>query len=161
MTTKTELQQEITTLEAKLQEFKQQLNNFSYKEITIENTSPGDVLEDGSIVVKKENGLALLAGPASVEVICQWTKAFPDVFVKLKEQEFNISQWFVPTKEQLNLAFQNPKVREHFASSLYWSSTEVSSTDACLQYFFNGTIFSGSKSNPGCVRPFRCVVFEP
>jgi hypothetical protein len=159
MTTKTELQQEIATLEAKLQEFKQQLNN--YKEITIENTSPGDVLEDGSIVVKKENGLALLAGPASVEVICQWTKAFPDVFVKLKEQEFNISQWFVPTKEQLNLAFQNPKVREHFASSLYWSSTEVSSTKACGQGFRNGTIFSNFKMATYCVRPFRCVVFEP
>jgi hypothetical protein len=159
MTTKTELQQEIATLEAKLQEFKQQLNNFSYKEITIENTSPGDVLEDGSIVVKKENGLALLAGPASVEVICQWTKAFPDVFVKLKEQEFNISQWFVPTKEQLNLAFQNPKVREHFASSFYWSSTEVSSTGACLQFFSSGSISSGSKTATFCVRPFRCVVF--
>jgi hypothetical protein len=180
MTTKTELQQEIESLAKKLTSFDQLLNRLqdlevklaslpglfspelhNYKEITIGTANPGDVLEDGSIVVKKENGLALLAGPASVEVICQWTKAFPDVFVKLKEQEFNISQWFVPTKEQLNLAFQNPKVREHFASSLYWSSTEVSSTIACFQNFNIGFISSLSKTNTRCVRPFRCVVFEP
>jgi len=157
MTTKTELQQEIATLEAKLQEFKQQLNN--YKEITIENASPGDVLEDGSIVVKKENGLALLAGPASVEVECRWHKEFPDVFRKLNVQGFISSQWFVPTKEQLNLAYQNPEVRKHFTTTRYWSSTEVSSTFACWQNFFNGAIFSCRKATTSGVRPFRCVVY--
>jgi len=157
MTTKTELQQEIATLEAKLQEFKQQLNN--YKEITIENASPGDVLEDGSIVVKKENGLALLAAPQSVEVECQWRKEFPYVFEKLNEQGFISSQWFVPTKEQLNLAYQNPEVRKHFTATDYWSSAEVGITGACLQDFNNGGVYSGSKTLTGRVRPFRCVVF--
>jgi len=157
MTTKPELQQEIQTLKAKLQEFEQQLNN--YKEITIENASPGDVLEDGSIVVKKENGLALLAAPASVEVNCQWSKDFPDVFTKLKDNGFNPSQWFIPTKKQLNLAYQNPEVRKHFASALYWSSTEISATNACFQYFGSGLINTFAKTITLCVRPFRCVVF--
>jgi hypothetical protein len=157
MTTKTELQQEIATLEAKLQEFKQQLNN--YKEITIENASPGDVLEDGSIVVKKENGLALLAGPASVEIECQWRKEFPYVFEKLNEQGFISSQWFVPTKEQLNLAYQNPEVRKHFTATRYWSSTEVSVNASSAQFFNGSGINSGSKTSTHCVRPFRCVVF--
>ena len=158
MTTKTELQKEIATLEAKLQEFKQQLNN--YKEITIENASPGDVLEDGSIVVKKENGLALLAAPQSVEVKCQWHKEFPDVFGKLNEQGFISSQWFVPTKEQLNLAYQNPEVRKHFTAMNYWSSTESSSATARGHFFDNSSRpYSFSKTNVFCVRPFRCVVF--
>jgi hypothetical protein len=157
MTTKTELQQEIATLETKLASFKQQLNN--YKEITIENASPGDVLEDGSIVVKKENGLALLAAPGSVEVNCQWSKDFPDVFTKLKDNGFNPSQWFIPTKEQLNLAYQNPEVRKHFVSTNYWSSTEVSATYACDQLFLNGSVGASAKTNTLCVRPFRCVVF--
>ncbi len=158
MTTKTELQKEIATLEVKLQEFKQQLNN--YKEITIENASPGDVLEDGSIVVKKKNGLALLAGPRSVEVECQWHKEFPDVFAKLNVQGFISSQWFVPTKEQLNLAYQNPEVRKHFTEMNYWSSIESSSATAWGQFFGNSSgPYRFSKTNVFCVRPFRCVVF--
>ena len=47
MTTKTELQTKIQELEAELAESKSQLS--SYEEITIENASVGDVLEDGSI----------------------------------------------------------------------------------------------------------------
>ncbi len=162
MTTKTELQQEIATLETKLASFKQQLNN--YKEITIENASPGDVLEDGSIVVLKNSSMALLAAPESVEVRCEWSKDFSSVFEKLKDDGFNPSQWFIPTKEQLNLAYQNPEVRKHFAATYYWSSNEVSSTEinatgACNQRFANGYINTGAKTCTCCVRPFRCVVF--
>ncbi len=157
MNTKPELQQEIQTLKAKLQEFEQQLNN--YKEITIENASPGDVLEDGSIVVKKENGLALLAAPESVEVNCQWTIDFTNAFEKLQDNGFNPSQWFIPTKKQLNLAYQNPEVRKHFASTSYWSSTEINATNACSQCFTNGGIYANYKTCPFCVRPFRCVTY--
>jgi hypothetical protein len=157
MTTKTELQQEIATLETKLASFKQQLNN--YKEVTIENASPGDVLEDGSIVVKKENGLALLAAPGSVEVKCRWSIDFTNAFEKLQDNGFNPSQWFIPTKEQLNLAYQNPEVRKHFARTDYWSSTEVNATSVCFQYFDNGSIDASAKTYTNCVRPFRCVTY--
>ncbi len=157
MTTKPELQQEIQTLKAKLQEFEQQLNN--YKEVTIENSSPGDVLEDGSIVVLKNSSMALLAAPESVEVRCPWSKDFPDIFAKLQDKGFNPSQWFIPTKGQLNLACQNPKVRKHFASANYWSSTEFNATHACGQTFTTGNFVTFSKTTTYCVRPFRCVVF--
>jgi hypothetical protein len=157
MITKAQLQAEFENLKTKLQELETQLN--TYKEVTIENASPGDVLEDGSIVVKKENGLALLAAPASVEVNCQWSKDFPDVFTKLKDNGFNPSHWFIPTKKQLNLAYQNPEVRKHFASADYWSSTEFNATIACGQGFNNGDVFTGAKAITLYVRPFRCVVF--
>ena len=153
----------------------------SYQEITIENASVGDTLEDGSIVLKKENGLALLVAPKSTEVKCPWSKKFPEVFQKLKEQGFNPSQWFVPTKEQLRLACQS--IPNEFSTALYWSSTEIDFTNVYIQSFVDGflskskggmtvsgmTVKSsliaacrytfGIKANSLRVRAFRCVTY--
>lgn len=157
MTTKTQLQNKIQELEAELQQFKEQLND--YKEHpTIQEANVGDVLEDGSIVVQKENGLALLAAPESTEVLCcAWSKEFPEVFEKLKEEGFNPSQWFIPTAEQLKLAYSN--VKENFTVYHYWSSTEFNATSA---YYFNYSIGCAnwcSKKSTYCVRAFRCVTY--
>jgi hypothetical protein len=157
MTSKTQLQTKIQELETELQEFKQQLNN--YKEFpTIQEASVGDVLEDGCIVLKKSNGLALLVAPQSTEVRTTWSKEFPEVFKKLEEGGFNPSQFFIPTKEQLNLAYNT--IPQHFPSTFYWSSTEINATNACRQNFIIG-FCSCSKTNAICVRAFRCVTFEP
>jgi hypothetical protein len=155
MTSKTQLQTKIQELENELHSFKQQLNN--YKEVTIETAKVGDVLEDGCIVLKKENGLALLVAPKSTDVYCYWSKEFPEAFNKLEEQGFNPSQFFIPTKEQLNLAWKT--IPQHFASPLYWSSTEFNATSACRQRFINGLIFSSSKTFASCVRAFRCMTY--
>jgi hypothetical protein len=156
MTSKNQLQSKIQELEAELQEFKQQLN--TYKETTIENASVGDVLKDGSIVLQNSNGLALLVSPASTEVKCEWTPEFPEVFQKLQEQGFIPSHWFVPTKEQLFLAYKT--IPEHFSSPYYWSSTEYNSTNACYVNFTNGIATSnGLKNTTCCVRAFRCVSY--
>ena len=155
MTTKSQLQTKIQELETELQEFKQQLNN--YKEVTIETANVGDVLEDGCIVVKKENGVALLVAPEWTDVYAAWSKEFPEVFKKLEEEGFNPSQFFIPTKEQLNLAHKT--IPENFASAFYWSSTEFNATNACLQSFHNGIIGSLSKACTCCVRAFRCVTY--
>ena len=155
MTTKTQLQTKIQELESELQSFKQQLNN--YKELTIKTANVGDVLEDGCIVLQKSNGLALLVAPDSTEVYCSWSKEFPEVFKKLEEQGFNPSQFFIPTKEQLNLAWET--IPQHFASTCYWSSTEVTAANACYQYFNIGLIASDSKTYTCCVRAFRCVTY--
>jgi hypothetical protein len=157
MTTKNQLQTKIQELETELQEFKQQLSN--YKETpTIETASVGDVLEDGCIVLKKENGLALLVAPKSTDVRrTTWSKEFKEVFNKLKEEGFNPSQFFIPTKEQLNLAWET--IPQHFASAFYWSSAEVSATNAFYQGFSFGRMGSGSKALTYRVRAFRCVTY--
>jgi hypothetical protein len=156
MTSKNQLQSKIQELEAELQEFKQQLG--SYKETpTIQEASVGDVLEDGSIVLQKSNGLALLVAPKVTEVEATWSKEFAEVFQKLKEQGFNPSQWFVPTKEQLRLAYKT--ILDEFSSACYWSSTEFNATSACTQYFYNGIIFDGTKTYSARVRAFRCVTY--
>jgi hypothetical protein len=156
MTTKNQLQTKIQELENELHSFKQQLNN--YKETpTIETAKVGDVLQDGCIVLKKENGLALLVAPKSTDVCCSWSKEFTQVFNKLEKEGFNPSQFFIPTKEQLNLAYKT--IPQHFASALYWSSTEFNATNACTQSFTNGFIISGTKTSTRCVRAFRCVTY--
>ena len=155
MTTKTQLQNKIQELEAELKAFKTQLNN--YQELTLETAEPGDVLPDGTVVIQKSNGLALLAAPKETEVCCSWSQDFPAAFTTLKDHGLNPSQWFIPTKEQLNLAYAVAK--EHFASAGYWSSTEINATNACLQNFFNGTIFAFNKTFTLCVRAFRCVTY--
>ena len=155
MTTKTQLQNKIQELESELQEFKSQLS--SYKEVTIETAVPGDTLEDGSIVLQKENGIALIVAPESTEVECPWSKEFAEVFEKLKEQGFNPSQWFVPTKEQLQLAYNT--IPNEFSSMRYWSSTEFGSSFAWYVFFTLGFTYYSDKSRTFCVRAFRCVTY--
>ena len=156
MTSKTQLQTKIQELESELQSFKQQLNNYN-DQPTIQTAQVGDVLEDGCIVLKKENGLALLVAPDSTEVYSTWSKDFTQVFERLEEQGFNPSQFFIPTKEQLNLAWET--IPQHFASARYWSSTEFTATFPCGQFFYSGGLCSGSKAFAGCVRAFRCVTY--
>ena len=155
MLTKTQLQKEVQNLETKLQEFREQLNQC--KEVTIEDASVGDTLEDGSIVVKKSNGLALLVSPQSTQVEAKWSKEFSEVFEALKSRGFNPSQWFIPTQEQLILAYRN--VPNEFSSARYWSSTEINATFACGVDFTLGYSFNFSKTIVHCVRAFRCVTY--
>jgi hypothetical protein len=163
MTSKNQLQSKIQELEAELQEFKQQLG--SYKEITIETASVGDVLEDGSIVLQKSNGLALLVAPKVTEVEATWSKEFAEVFQKLKEQGFNPSQWSVPTKEQLILAYET--IPNEFSTTKYWSSTYLGNGYACFVRFYSFWQFLQSfwqflqlnKTGAFYVRAFRCVTY--
>ena len=155
MLTKTQLQQEVQNLETKLQEFREQLN--TYKAVTIKTAGIGDTLEDGSIVLQKSDGLALLVAPKNTEVEAEWSKEFPEVFEKLKSNGFNPSQWFIPTLEQLKLAYEN--IPNEFSPTLYWSSTEINSTLACNVYFNNGTTYTYVKTYTNCVRAFRCVTY--
>lgn len=161
MTTKTQLQSKIQELEAQLQEFKKQLG--SYKEITIENASVRDTLEDGSIVLQKSNGLALLVAPKETEVTCKWSKGFTEVFSKLEKHGFNPSQWFVPTQEQLKIAWKLLHAYNHidneFLNTNYWSSTENSATNGCCVYFNSGDTSLNCKANSCFVRAFRCVTY--
>jgi len=155
MLTKAQLQQEVQNLEVKLQQFQEQLNQC--KEVTIETASVGDTLEDGSIVLQKSNGLALLVAPKSTEVEATWSTGFPEVFEALKSQGFNPSQWFIPTKQQLKLAYKI--IPGEFSSTYYWSSTECDAANACYVNFTTGNSNYPTKTITYCVRAFRCVTY--
>jgi len=153
MITKTQLEKRITELQSELDSFKKQLQN--YPEITLENSKPGDVLEDGTIVIFKEGNRVLISAPAITQVECKWTPEFSEVFESLKSHGFTLSQWHVPTIEELELAYKNAK--DSFSATFYWSSTENSATNGCYLYFTNGLTGGGNKARTLCVRAFRWV----
>ena len=158
--TKIQLQQEVQNLEVELQEFQEELYF-----VDIEIASVGDVLKDGSIVLQKSNGLLLLVAPESTEVKVKWSKEFAEVFQKLKEQGFNPSQWSVPTKEQLILAYET--IPNEFSTTKYWSSTDLGNGYACFVRFYSFWQFLQSfwqflqlnKTGAFYVRAFRCVTY--
>jgi formylglycine-generating enzyme required for sulfatase activity len=67
------------------------------------------------------------------------------------------SDWFLPSKDELNLMYQNLKKYGigNFAGSFYWSSSEYSSNNAWNQYFDNGSQKYSNKSNGFRVRAVR------
>ena len=68
--------------------------------------------------------------------------------------------WFVPTSSQL----QNPgyvcrQYWDSFSPSLYWNSTDYNALNARTVSFTTGILTYRSKTNPYCVRAFRCVTY--
>ena len=155
MNTKQQLLKSIQETEQQLNKLKEQLE--SHKTPTIQEANVGDTLEDGSIVLKKENGLALLIAPKSTQVECQWTRQFSEVFDKLASEGFNPSQWFIPTVEQLQLAYA--VLPNEFNKDWYWSSGECNASNACFVFFTNGSQYNCNKSITNCVRSVRCVSY--
>jgi hypothetical protein len=154
-TNRQKLLQTIGETEQQLEKLKEQLR--SDPAPSIRDAEVGDSLEDGSIVLKKEDGLALVVAPKSTEVSCQWSKEFSEVFDRLAFQGFIPSQWFVPTVEQLMLAYGT--IPSEFSEEGYWSSSDFNSSSAYLVFFDNGDQWMNTKSDFGKVRAFRCVCY--
>jgi len=154
---KEQIAAEIKKTEEQLAHLRQQLEQPEYP--TLASSKTGDKLENGCIVVHKflDVRMALIAAPSYTERCCKWDKVFKDVFDALVSAGFNKSQWFIPTYEQLQLAYKN--CYEHFSATIYCSSTEASSTNSCNVYFINGFQYTGSKPFTGCVRAFSLVAY--
>ena len=147
-----QLQTEIQKTQEQLKKLQEQLE--AAKSITIETAPVGTTLPDGTVVIARYEDSVLLAAPSTTEVYCEWTPEFQPVFDSLKKHGFIPAQWYVPSKEELKLAYKN--CSEQF-SSRYWSSTEYSSTDAYNVYFNNGYASNNNKTYINCVRAFRRV----
>jgi hypothetical protein len=129
---------------------------------TPEQAQPGDKLADGCIVIERfpktilHNERLLIAAPKETQICYQWTPEFKPVFDRLKKRSFNPSEWFIPSVEQLQLAYQNAK-QQFPGGFLYWSSDEVSPTIACSLSFIFGDQSADRKTNMRCVRAFRFI----
>jgi hypothetical protein len=135
----------------------------------------GTTLLDGSRIICKAGGTAWIVAPNCTQVTSQWAGGqynstqvgakcciceWPALNTLMLNCGFNPCDWFIPNITQLN----NPgyvcrSQWDTFASGCYWSSTEVSSTNACGLNFVFGCITSFAKSNSFCVRAFRCVTY--
>ncbi len=65
------------------------------------------------------------------------------------------NDWFLPSKDELNLMYQNRGVIGGFAAHYYWSSSEYRSSNAWYQYFYFGSQYYGLKSSNLRVRACR------
>ena len=72
-----------------------------------------------------------------------------------KECEKLGSGWRLPTKDELNILYQNKDKIVGFANLYYWSSTEVDLTSAWGQNFTNGDETNASKTYLFHVRAIR------
>ena len=64
------------------------------------------------------------------------------------------TDWYLPSKDELNLLYAQKARVGGFASNYYWSSTEIDAYDACFQNFLYGAQFSSGK---GSTLPVRAV----
>jgi hypothetical protein len=65
--------------------------------------------------------------------------------------------WRLPTKDELNLIYENKNVVGGFANIYYWSSTEIVGNDAWDQNFNDGGQYYSNKGNPNYVRAVRAL----
>lgn len=57
------------------------------------------------------------------------------------------SDWYLPSKDELNKLYQNKTAVGGFAGNYYWSSSEDDSGDAWSQFFSNGYQYYSSKND--------------
>ena len=65
------------------------------------------------------------------------------------------SDWYLPSKDELNQLFLNSSAVGGFANNYYWSSTEYDNYDAWLQNFASGYQVNGGKVYGDVVRAVR------
>lgn len=67
----------------------------------------------------------------------------------------NFVGWKLPSKDELNIIYQNRKYLGNYAKGGYWSSTEEGKNSAISQNFANGNIGKSNKSSAMAVRAVR------
>ena len=65
------------------------------------------------------------------------------------------SDWYLPSKDELNKLYLNKAAIGGFASYAYWSSSEYEYDNAWWQYFLNGSQYYTSKYDANLVRAVR------
>jgi hypothetical protein len=136
----------------------------------------GTYTRDGAVLICKCGGTGWFVAPSSTQVQGQWAGGqynSTQVGDKCCISEWTaacnalisggiecVNCWFVPSITQLN----NPGYIcntnwDSFDATYYWSSTEVSSTNACAQSFLTGYVASTTKTTSRRVRAFRCITY--
>lgn len=63
----------------------------------------------------------------------------------------------LPPRDILLQCYMNEDIKSLFKTEWYWSSTEFDTSDAWVQYFFNGNQDTYTKTNKTCVRAVKKV----
>ena len=135
----------------------------------------GTTTRDGARLICKSGGTGWFVAPSSTQVLSQWAggqynstavgdkcciSEWSTLETALTNAGFTPTDWFVPSITQLNNPGYVCRTNwDSFDATNYWSSTEVSSTGACLQVFGSGYLTSILKTYSFRVRAFRCVTY--
>lgn len=156
---KTEIAEQIRQTEEKLANLRKELEKPDFP--TLADAKPGDMLENGCVVVEKfvDANMALIVAPIRTTVRCHWSKNFEPVFNELEEKGFRRSDWFIPNFGQLQVAFNNCK--DNFGTDVYWSSSLDCFLYAPLSVHFGegGKELITSNEQAFCARAFSLVSY--
>jgi len=111
---------------------------------------------NGSYVITGATGTAIGTGQANTTVIVTIQDAGSYAAQLCNDlTEGGHTDWFLPSKDELNKLYINKVAIGGFANAYYWSSSESDANYAGYQYFGNGYQTNTSKSNTLRVRAVR------
>ncbi len=103
---------------------------------------------DGTAIgTGKQNTIAILNGCTTSGIAASVAAAGPSGSI--------YTDWYLPSRDELNKLYQNKDKIGGFAATFYWSSSELDFLFAWLQYFGNGFQYTVGKSNTLYVRAVR------
>jgi hypothetical protein len=138
------------------------LNGWRYLEAAPRDEPTAEWGANGKNVGGTNTGVG--AGKRNTELILEYLKSTTGETgraAQFCDEQFagEFDDWFLPSKDELNLMYQNLKVKGlgGFGSGYYWSSSESSGSGyyALAQRFSNGSQDINSKSDPRSVRAIR------
>ncbi len=93
---------------------------------------------------------------AEMLLTCTSGAAFSaDVYVSPTYNSTTYSDWFLPSKDELNQLYVNKVAIGGFTTGSYWSSSELDADSAWRQYFRLRFQYDDVKNDPDYVRPVR------
>jgi hypothetical protein len=113
---------------------------------------------NGSSVTTGASGLAIGTGQANTTAIISAQGAGTYAASVCHNLTLNgYTDWYLPSRDELNQMYVNKAAVGGFAADSYWSSSEYDATGAFHQYFYDGSQYYPSKGFPyyvRCVRAF-------
>ncbi len=111
---------------------------------------------NGSFVESGATGTGVGTGKQNTEAVVKAQGAGEYAAKICDALELNgFSDWFLPSKDELNLLREKRKIVGGFDGVFYWSSTEYNSHYAWAQNINNGLQNYGNKNSAPSIRPIR------
>lgn len=135
-------------------------NLLTQRERTVKNSLVGDTLDDGSIIIKKDAGMAILMSPSSTEFIDSWVVIKSNVKSKFQEAGLKANEWFIPSADILQLAWDKCGAKEFSTGCFYWTSTELTEQSAVSLLAGVGNQHTQDKKCLCIHRLFKFVLYD-
>ena len=118
----------------------------SKEELVIGDRGPG-----GGIIFSAKSGRYLEAAPEDIGPYT-WEEG---VAACRNYSYGGCTDWYLPSKNELNQLYLNRKIVGGFSTVYYWSSSEIVANGAWYQYFYDGDQVNDVKNSTYYVRPVR------